>query len=72
VRRARGPRAAADRHYNLFTPPSACPSCGTPIKAIHNIPVVSWLALRGKCAQVRGAHQRALSAVEVLGGIVAC
>ena len=28
---------------------SHCPSCKTPIKPWHNIPIVSWLALRGKC-----------------------
>lgn len=36
--------------YNLVTPRSACPSCQTPIKSWQNIPVLSWLALRGKCA----------------------
>jgi len=41
--------------YNLVRPRSACPACGTPIKAIHNIPVLSWLALRGRCAAC-GAH----------------
>jgi leader peptidase (prepilin peptidase)/N-methyltransferase len=37
------------RGENLATPPSACPSCGEPIKPYDNIPVVSWLLLRGKC-----------------------
>jgi len=36
--------------YNLLTPRSACPACGAQIKALHNIPLVSWLALRGRCA----------------------
>src|SRR5512138_2390228 len=35
--------------YNLVVPRSACPSCGHPISALDNIPVVSWLALRGRC-----------------------
>jgi leader peptidase (prepilin peptidase)/N-methyltransferase len=34
---------------NLAHPPSACPSCRTPIKPWDNIPVLSWLLLRGKC-----------------------
>ncbi len=34
----------------LSVPRSACPSCKTPIAAWHNIPVVSWLLLRGRCA----------------------
>ena len=37
--------------YNLVVPRSACPACGTAIRARDNIPVVSWLLLRGKCAQ---------------------
>jgi leader peptidase (prepilin peptidase)/N-methyltransferase len=36
--------------FNLVTPRSACPSCKAPIKAWQNIPVVSWLMLRGRCA----------------------
>jgi leader peptidase (prepilin peptidase)/N-methyltransferase len=31
-------------------PPSHCPKCGNPIRNRHNVPVLSWLALRGKCA----------------------
>lgn len=36
--------------YNLIKPNSHCPKCQTPVKAWQNIPVVSWLFLRGKCA----------------------
>jgi leader peptidase (prepilin peptidase) / N-methyltransferase len=36
--------------FNLSTPRSACPTCKTPISSWQNIPVVSWLALRGRCA----------------------
>jgi leader peptidase (prepilin peptidase) / N-methyltransferase len=45
-----GAAAAAHAPYNLMTPRSACPSCQAPIKSWHNIPLVSWLALRGRCA----------------------
>jgi len=38
----------------LSTPRSACPICKAPIKAWHNIPVVSWLVLRGRCAACDG------------------
>ncbi len=34
---------------SLSSPPSACPKCGHPIRARDNIPVVSWLILRGRC-----------------------
>jgi leader peptidase (prepilin peptidase) / N-methyltransferase len=36
--------------YTLSVPGSACPVCKAPIAARHNIPVVSWLLLRGRCA----------------------
>ena len=34
---------------SVVRPPSACPSCGTPIRPYDNVPVVSWLLLRGRC-----------------------
>ncbi|THG30429.1 prepilin peptidase [Glaciibacter flavus] len=37
------------RGESIAHPPSACPKCHTPIAARDNIPVVSWLLLRGKC-----------------------
>ncbi|WMO14549.1 prepilin peptidase [Pseudoalteromonas piscicida] len=35
--------------FNLIKPSSHCPSCKTPIKAWQNIPLISWLLLKGKC-----------------------
>jgi leader peptidase (prepilin peptidase)/N-methyltransferase len=35
---------------SLVRPASACPHCGTAIRARHNVPVLSWLMLRGRCA----------------------
>jgi leader peptidase (prepilin peptidase) / N-methyltransferase len=37
------------RKESLATPPSRCPSCGAPVKPYDNIPVISWLVLRGRC-----------------------
>lgn len=37
------------RHLSIVTPPSACPVCQHPIRTWDNIPVVSWLILRGRC-----------------------
>ncbi len=37
--------------FNLSVPRSRCPSCGHQITALENIPVISWLFLRGKCSQ---------------------
>jgi leader peptidase (prepilin peptidase)/N-methyltransferase len=37
------------RGESLAHPPSRCPSCGKPVKPYDNIPVLSWLLLRGRC-----------------------
>jgi leader peptidase (prepilin peptidase)/N-methyltransferase len=37
------------RDESVVTPRSRCPTCATPIKEYDNIPVLSWIALRGKC-----------------------
>jgi leader peptidase (prepilin peptidase)/N-methyltransferase len=37
------------RHESVVSPPSACPTCGTAIAARDNVPVISWLLLRGRC-----------------------
>jgi leader peptidase (prepilin peptidase)/N-methyltransferase len=34
---------------SLARPPSRCPGCGRPIRAVENIPILSWLLLRGRC-----------------------
>ncbi|MGL4640734.1 MAG: prepilin peptidase, partial [Shewanella sp.] len=36
--------------YTLVAPGSACPKCHSAIKPWHNLPIVGWLMLRGKCA----------------------
>jgi leader peptidase (prepilin peptidase)/N-methyltransferase len=46
-----GPTATPPREaLSLWRPRSRCPSCSAQIRAIHNIPVFSYLALRGRCA----------------------
>ena len=57
--------------YNLFTPRSACPQCKAPITALQNIPVVSWLVLRGRCARCKTPVSARYPLVEVLGGALA-
>ena len=61
-------RATAER-FDLLLPRSACPLCGAPITALQNIPVVSYLALRGRCAGCRAPISPRYPLVELLTGI---
>jgi leader peptidase (prepilin peptidase)/N-methyltransferase len=54
--------------YNLVVPRSACPHCGTPIPGWHNIPVLSYLLLRGRCAACATRISLRYPVVEVLTG----
>ncbi|HUN91228.1 MAG TPA: A24 family peptidase [Burkholderiaceae bacterium] len=45
-----GEAPAASPKYNLMVPRSACPSCGHALRARDNIPILSYLLLRGRCA----------------------
>ena len=47
------PAPAAGEPYNLVVPRSRCPACQAQIRGIHNVPVVSWLALGRRCAACR-------------------
>lgn len=38
---------------SIVSPPSACPACGSRIKPYDNIPILSWLILRGKCRRCK-------------------
>src|SRR4051812_50201120 len=38
------------RGESLVRPASRCPQCETPIRPWHNVPVLAWLMLRGRCA----------------------
>ena len=41
------------RGQSVVNPPSACPDCGSEIRSRHNVPVVGWLVLRGRCYDCR-------------------
>ncbi len=56
--------------FNIITPRSACPKCQAPITALQNIPVLSWLALRGKCASCKAPISRRYPLVELATGIL--
>ncbi len=61
---------AAPPAFNLLTPRSACPSCKAPIKAWQNIPVFSWLLLRGKCAACGSSISVRYPLVEMATGLM--
>src|SRR5688572_1686558 len=42
------------RGASLVKPRSACPDCGTPVRPYDNVPVLSWLLLRGRCRDCGG------------------
>lgn len=63
------PQALAER-LTLSTPRSACPSCKAPIKAWQNIPVVSWLLLRGRCASCKTRISARYPLVELTTGLL--
>jgi leader peptidase (prepilin peptidase)/N-methyltransferase len=56
--------------FNIITPRSACPKCKAPITALQNIPVVSWLVLRGKCAACKTPISARYPLVELATGIL--
>ncbi|HUG78752.1 MAG TPA: A24 family peptidase [Burkholderiales bacterium] len=55
--------------YSLVAPRSACPACGHRITALENIPVVSYLALHGKCAACGARIGIKYPLVELLAGV---
>ena len=58
------------RGESIVSPPSHCPKCDAPIKWWQNIPIISWLALRGKCANCRAPISPRYIFVELLGGVL--
>lgn len=55
---------------SVVWPGSRCPACRTPIAPHHNIPILSWLALRGRCAACRASISVRYPVVEALTGFL--
>jgi leader peptidase (prepilin peptidase)/N-methyltransferase len=64
-----GQPPAAREPYNLVVPRSRCPSCGKGIAAFRNIPVLSFVFLRGRCANCKAWIGLKYPLVELLAGI---
>ncbi len=59
-----------DTSFNLAHPRSQCPGCGTQVKAIDNIPIVSFVLLRGRCGQCQNPISLQYPAIELTTGLV--
>lgn len=58
------------RGESVVSPPSHCPNCNAPIKWHQNIPILSWCALRGRCASCGKPISPRYICVEMLGGLM--
>ena len=66
----RGEEPSSASTYNLMVPRSACPNCGHAISAWENIPVISYLLLRGKCKECGTAISLRYPVIEAVSGIL--
>ena len=64
-----GQEPPKEERYNLFVPRSACPGCGRRLRALENVPLASWLALRGKCSACGMRISARYPVVELLAGL---
>ena len=66
----RGEQAPANERFNLATPRSRCPHCGHQITMLENIPIVSYVVLRGRCAHCGAGISRRYPIVEALSALL--
>ena len=66
-----GQEPSKEERYNLVVPRSRCPGCGHAITALENIPLASYLALRGKCSACGARIGIKYPVVELLAGLAA-
>jgi leader peptidase (prepilin peptidase) / N-methyltransferase len=65
-----GEPAKPHARFNLAVPRSRCPHCGHLITALENIPVVSYLVLRGRCSHCKAPISARYPAIELLTGLL--
>ena len=56
--------------FNLIVPASRCPGCGHQIRWYENIPVISWLALRGKCSECGSKISKRYPSIEICAALM--
>jgi len=59
-----------DEKFNIAFPASHCPRCKAPIKPWHNIPIISYLILRGRCASCKAPISARYPIIEAVTGIL--
>ncbi len=64
------PAEADGARFNLMWPASRCPHCNHRIRAWENVPVISWLALRGKCSSCSAPISYRYPLVELACGVL--
>ena len=64
------PKEAPSQAFNLILPNSACPHCAHEIKPWENIPIFSWLFLRGKCSACKAPISKRYPLVELTCGLL--
>ncbi|WP_447589278.1 prepilin peptidase [Aquipseudomonas campi] len=64
------PREPDLKPFNLVLPHSSCPNCGHQIRPWENIPVISYLFLRGKCSSCKARISRRYPLVELACGLL--
>jgi leader peptidase (prepilin peptidase)/N-methyltransferase len=55
---------------SIAFPASHCQSCKTPLKLYHNIPILAWLALRGKCGFCKDPISKQYPIIEFISGVL--
>ena len=63
-------QANINKPFNLVKPNSTCPKCKTAIKPWQNIPIISWLILKGKCASCSNPISARYPAVELITALL--
>ena len=58
------------RGESVISPGSHCPACGAPDRAFQNSPLLSWIALRGRCAACRAPISLRYPAMELSNGVL--
>ena len=64
-----GDAPVEDEPFSLIRPRSRCPSCGHPISALENVPILSWLWLRGRCSDCQAPISPRYPLVEAVTGL---